>query len=386
MYRIRALVCALGLWSLETSLSASEAPLEAIGLVGDSISTGGGAHPSLAFEREVIEKVFRDQIDLRPDPNYGPTLEAAWSEPYTPGEPARRLPLSRREFTGPLTWVYERAFHYISHRFLDAEEYSWGYLLARRQGLQGSRVYIAARDGENAADAIRQMDRLLDASEGRALADVFIFFTGNDLCMPGLSFGTDPDVYSDSLEEAVRYYARNAQIAASGTANIWLLDPLGILQIVSSPSILNQRVRAYGTELSCRDLQAGRYKPQPNLGPSTPQDSASELASAFANILNIGPRAYCPGLFAIHDGPSELQMRFGNALAAYRSRLEKLPAKLQNLPPQFRVHHVKATSEVIFSGEDMAQDCFHLGLKGQLKVAAAVRDEMQEKLKGAEGP
>lgn len=349
-------------------------------MIGDSISTGGGAHPALAFDREVVEKIFKSELDLSPDPSYAPTLEATWGQPYTPGEPARRLPLSRREFNSPLTWVYERAFHYVAHRFLDAEEYSWGYLLGRRLGLPGEKVMIAARDGENAQDALRQVDRLLDANEGRSLQHVFFFFTGNDLCAPGAGFGTDPEVYAAAVEKAVRYYARNAQVMPGAEAHIWLLDPLGILQIVSSPSILKHKVRAYGQELSCQDLQAGRFKPAVNLGPQTPKDQASELANAFVGILNIGPRAYCPGLFAVHDGSSELQLRFGSTLKAYRQKLEKLPAKLKDLPEAFRVHHVKTTSDLVFSGEDMAQDCFHLNLKGQLKIATSLEAEMQREL------
>ncbi len=354
---------------------------ETIGFVGDSISTGGGAHPSLSFDREVMEKIFRDEIDLKPDARYREELERKWGQAVPELGAPLRLPLSRREFGNPLTWVYERGFHYFSHRYLDAEEYSWGYLLSRQLSSSPDRVYIAARNGERAEDASRQIDRLLDATEGKALNHVFMFFTGNDICSAIGGLGTDPESYAEGVEKAVRYYARNARVPLDGVAHVWLLDPLGILQIVSSPSILNHKVRAYGQEMSCRDLQAGQFKaqkapPNPNLG----TDTSAQLAELFVNVFSVGPLAYCPGLFAVHGAPSELQMKLGGLLTAYRAQLAKLPAKLQDLPTHFKVHHVGATAEIVFQGEDMANDCFHLNLKGQLKIAETLRDEMQKVL------
>ncbi len=362
--------CLLGI-ALVLTLSA-RALGETVAFIGDSISTGGGAHPALAYDATMIEKVFNDTINIEPNADYFATL-ASWGLNDMQALPPRRLELSAREFEHPLNWVYDRALHYVSHRYMDAEEYSWAYLWARKQGIAASDILIAARDGERAQQARRQVDRVLDATGSQAVRHLFVFFTGNDLCAPDVSFATTSEDFGQHIEEAVRYYIRNAQ-TSEGIYHIWLVDPLGILQIVTAPDILNQKVRAFDTEVSCRDLQAGRFKGQEKAW----TDPHITPADIFLNVFGQGPRGYCPSLFAVHQGPAEIQMKIGSLLSSYRKALGQVNDSLQVLPPQFRVHQIKATGDVLFKGEDMANDCFHLNLKGQLKVAQSIDAEVQK--------
>jgi hypothetical protein len=67
---------------------------------------------------------------------------------------------------------------------------------------------------------------------------------------------------------------------------------------------------------------------------------------------------------------------------AIRAVAQKLSAKFRQR--SIRLHTIQSTSQVVFQGEDMANDCFHLNLNGHMKVAARVlqtmRDLMQPEL------
>lgn len=356
---------------LVSSFAWARTEAQTVGFIGDSISTGGGSHPALAYDLEQLEKVFADSSLIAPDAAYSEAL-AGWGLGAEPAQPPRRLEIVPREFAHPLSWVYEKALHLISHRYLDAEEYSWSYLWARKRNIAPDQILIAARDGERSAHGVRQVDRLLDAHEGRALQHLFVFFTGNDLCAADISLATPAPEFLKGIEQAVRYYVRNAK-PGEGPHYIWLVDPLGILQIVTAPEILNHKVKASGQELSCRDLQAGRFTPQ-----FTPWQAAMTPAQIFMNAFGQGPRNYCPSLFAVHQGSSEVQMRIGATLKSYREGIAQLHETLQVLPTQFRVRHLKSAASLIFSGDEMANDCFHLSLKGHHKVATALDAEIRE--------
>ena len=362
--------CFLGLsFGMSVHLAADTAAF-----LGDSISTGGAAHPTLAFDIETLQAVFAEKMDVRPQPVYYQTLAAQWIALEQPALPPRRLNFSPREFDNPFSWVTDHAMLNLSSRYLDTEEYSWSYLLARKRKVSPQEILIAARDGEKSEHAVQQVDRLLDATETKAPRHLFMFFTGNDLCAPQIDFAVEAKDFAANIEAALRYYIHSAK-PDQLISHIWLLDPLGILQIVSSPEILNRPVRAYGQDLSCRDLQSGHYKNQTS---DWLHEGPSEKF-LFGMVFGQGPKGYCPSLFSIHDAQgSEIRLKLASLLAAYRQELEKVAKKLANVHPSFRVHHVRETADVIFKGEDIANDCFHLSLQGQLKIAAAVDSAMQK--------
>ncbi|MCX6130480.1 MAG: SGNH/GDSL hydrolase family protein [Proteobacteria bacterium] len=374
MSKVQTLVYHLALCS---SLGLASAGLaDTIGFLGDSISTGGASHPALRFDLDVLQDVFADKVDLSPQPAYYEAMSSFGETIENPALPPQRLAFSPREFDNPFSWVADHAMQSLSSRYLDTEEYSWAYLLARKRKSRPNEILIAARDGEKSQHATQQVDRLLDATESQAPRHLFVFFTGNDLCAPQVEFATEANEFTANLESALRYYMRNAK-SEQALSHIWLLDPLGILQIVSSPSILNRPVQAYGQNLSCRDLQSGRFKSQTS---ELMKDGLTEKF-IFNMIFGQGPHGYCPSLFAVHESQgADIQLKLAGLLSAYRQGLESLVKKLANAHPSFRIHHLHETADIIFEAEDLANDCFHLSLQGQLKLASTVDAAMQKVL------
>jgi hypothetical protein len=347
---------------------------DTVAILGDSISTGGAAHEALRFDLDVLDQVFSDQVDLSPSPEFYKLMNETWEPMEQPALAPRRLDFSRREFDNPFTWVTDHAMLTLGKRYLDTEEYSWGYLLGRKRKVSPHEILIAARDGERSEHATRQVDRLLDATESKAPRHVFMFFTGNDICAPQVDFATEAKEYAKNQEAAIRYFIRNAKPDQS-VSHIWLIDPLGILQIVSSPEILSRPVKAYGQDLSCRDLQSGRFKSQAT---EIMKEGMNEKF-LFGLMFGQGPRGFCPSLFSVHEPQgTEIQLKLSSLLAAYRQELGKVVKKLADIHPSFRIHHLKETADVIFAPEDIGNDCFHLSLKGNLKIAATIDAAMKK--------
>lgn len=351
---------------------------DTVAVLGDSTSTGAAAHPSLHFDVDQLEKLFQGEQDLKPDKDFYELMQKSWEPIENPALAPKRLSLSKRDYENPLSWVFQNALHSFTRLNLDAEEYSWFYLLSRKRKISPHEILIPIQDGEKSEDALRQVDRVLDATHEQAVRHLFVFFTGTDLCAPDVNLASSGEQYAAHIEKALRYYIANAKVDQN-TSHIWLVDPIGILQIVSSPDILKHQVKAYGRDVSCRDLQTG-LAPQ-HLASKEPGGMGA--AALLTQIFGQGPRAYCPSLFGLHDDThsSDRLIQLGSTLQSYRKNLEKLTLRMQGIHPSYRVHHLKTSSNVILAGEDMAQDCFHLDLNGQLKIAGALHAEMEDILK-----
>lgn len=363
-------------WILATLLQSQSGLAATIGIVGDSISTGGASHPALAFDLDRISAVFTGAQKLEADQA---TLDFLSAEGVTTPPNAKRLDLSPREYVHPLVWMFNSFVTSMSSQYLDTLDFAWGSLLGRLRG--HDEVFVAARDGEKSLLARQQMDRILDGVKGEALDHLFVFYTGNDLCGAVPEYMTSPSEYSNSIEEAVRYYILNAKPKSNGDiTHVWLVSPLNVSQLVTSKVIQNKRVFAYGKERSCKELQSDQFDKN-LMGTPSPDDKNIGLRPILAQIFQGGPYGLCPTLFAYHQGNSlEALQPLSDALAGYRKELQELSKRLNEVSPLFRVQNISSAAPIEFAAEDIANDCFHLSLKGQMRVAKAIRAEMEQKL------
>jgi hypothetical protein len=363
-------------WLLVLLTQAQSLQAATIGIMGDSISTGGASHPSLAFDMDRLAVLF--ESESRPEPDQQ-TLDFLAAEGVVSPPNARRLDLSPREFSHPLIWIFNSFVTSVSSQYLDSLDNAWGTLLGRLRG--NDEIFVAARDGEKSLLARQQIDRILDGVKGEALDHLFIFYTGNDLCGAFPEAMTSPADYSDSIEEAVRYYIMNAKPKRRGSiTHIWLVSPLNVSQLVTSQTIQSKRVLAFGKQRSCKELQADQFDKDLSGAPSTNEDNIG-LRPILAQIFRGGPHALCPTLFAYHDSNSlEALQPVSDALSGYRRVLVPLAKRLNDINPLFRVQNLSSVAPIEFEAEDIANDCFHLSVKGQMKVAKTLRSEMEQKI------
>ena len=355
-------------------MAASQVYAGQVAFLGDSLSTGGAAHPYLQYDKSHFRSVFEGKVKLSPDDDYFKFLNEnghGISEAAAP----QRLPRAKREFLHPVFWFTDNLWTSFSSQFLDAEEYSWAYLTARKFGYDPKDILIAARDGERMHHGVRQVDRLLDYTNGQVPEKVFIFFSGNDLCANTLDTVTTGDAYEDKLMDTLKYLRRNGQAAPGGT-KVYLMNPVGVLQVVTSASIQKKQVPYYGKTLTCREIQT--KKPVPGAGVQMEEDA--DLVDLAVNFIASTPVGYCNTLFSIHDGDSQTQITLSNRLNQYRSALKSAAKKMNEFAgTDFVFYHLESSKDVLFEAEDIANDCFHLSLQGHYKIMDKVLGDIEEK-------
>lgn len=368
----RSLLVIMALLFCQVDLHAS------IAFIGDSLSTGGAAHPGLKMEQTALISVLRGERSLEPDEAYYETL-AAHDLNFTPqaGKPQRLYP-TNREFRSPLSWFVENLWMSFGSQYLDSEKYSWAYLLGRNLGYANEQILIAARNGERMEDGVRQLDRVLENTAGQLPEHTFVFFTGNDLCGPRLEYITSSLAYRRHLERLLQYMLKNAKEAGNAKKHVWIIEPLSILQIVTSASILRHQVPYHNKTITCRELQT-----MPSQFPAFNLPEKADAAELIYPLLTNSPASYCPTLFAVHgEQGSDINVSLANRIMSFR---EAVRVVSKELAARFReknieLHSIRQTAQVVFEGEDMANDCFHLNLNGHIKVTKAVLSGLQEEV------
>jgi lysophospholipase L1-like esterase len=355
-------------------------PFDAV-LLGDSISTGGGTHPALKFDTDNLWEVFNGRISAAPDiAHYSPENQALFSGGSLPAP--RRLWPTMREFFGGPDWVYRHLLATLSQKYLDTEEYSWGYLTAKQLGMNPARLAMAAEDGARMASMPRQIDRILQAGSGRLPANIFVFYTGNDLCGLDPSLMTTAADYAQHLERGLMYLARaHAGSGDMSVLNVWVLSFMSMGQLLDSRDILDKKIFAFGRETTCAALRKAGYRPEtPGLATKVPPD-----AWYFAMAMPPNPAAFCPTVFMPDRFAGHSVSTLANRIRDYREAEAKVVAAFHKLSEKnpagphsrIRLRHLKATAGLQFSAEEVGEDCFHLSLRGQEKVAKAVADEIR---------
>lgn len=371
MKRSASLLClaSLSVFGLEASAQdGSRGP--AIAILGDSLATGAATHPALAFDGKALWNVFSGVQSVRPVRTDLPEdLGFLLAEPLA--APRRLWPTSREFFGGP-DWVYRNALQTVSRAYLDTEEYSWGYLAARGLGIAPEGILIAAENGARVENMPRHVDRVLAVNDGALPERMLVMYTGNDLCGMTLGQVTTPDDFESALNTGFTYMLRNGRPAAGGT-DVYLLSYLGILQLLHDEAILGKSISAFGVATTCRELRASGYRSKdPAYDPNLPPE-----AWYFGAVMPPNPAAFCPTLFGnVGEDREETVSVLANRIREFRERevraVDSARRRAEEAGVSVRFHHVTSTADLIFSGPDIAQDCFHLSPLGQAKVARAV--------------
>ncbi len=375
MYRlIFALLVAL---LLENAFTYGRDPGFEAAILGDSISTGGGSHPVLKYDVEALWDVFNNKISTK--------TERGQLNEYNQGKftapdlvaPVRLWPTMREFFGGP-DWVYRNLLGFFSRKFLDSEEYSWGYLAANDLGIDVTRLAIAADDGARVANMPRQIDRVLQNTGGKLPPKVFIFYTGNDLCGMDPSLMTSTADYKTHLMRGLTYLARNSGKTKDETpTEVYLMSYMSLVQLLDDQQILDKKITAFGKETTCAGLRKDGYRSaDPAYSPKIPPE-----AWYFAMAMPPNPAAFCPTLFAPQKFANHSLSDLANRIREFRQAEADVVSEFNKAAEQepfksLRLQHIIGTASLKFTPEEVGEDCFHLSLRGQEKLARSVADEI----------
>ena len=360
--------------SLLAFFISSTAMAGQIAFIGDSLSTGGAAHPQLMFEAKQFRQVFEGVTKITPDASYFEQVKSLGYD-FDSAPPPLRLDRSYREYQHPVFWFADNLWTHFSSQFLDAEEYAWAYLLSRKLGYDPQDVLITARDGEKMNHSLRQVDRLLEYTNGVLPEKVFIFFSGNDLCGSSLEYVTSGEDYEDDLLRTLRYLKLNGKPSPQGT-KVFVMNPIGVLQVITASSIQNRMVPYHGNKISCKELHTKKpgEPTQMQLGPN------GDIVDLAINMIANSPVGFCQTLFSIHGGDSQIQITLSNRISQYRKGIKSAVKTINELAgTDIRFYQVEDTKDLLFEGKDIANDCFHLSMFGHDKIVRAVESELKKK-------
>jgi len=364
------LAAGLLLWCLATQGAAQET----IGVIGDSISTGAVANPALRFDAMHLWQIFRGETAL---PVSASVLNAAGvTAAREPLKIPQRLPPSLREYTGSLDWVGKNILNIFSNLYLDTEQYSWSYILGLGLGLDNTHLLIAAEDGARMKNAIRQIDRILAYTKGEIPSRLFIFYTGNDLCGPTMDFVTTGEEFSAYLDDALKYLQVNGKPAAGGST-VYVVAPLGVLQITTSPEIQQKQIQAHGQTMTCKEVS--EYKGQFDIKPEAL--AANVEMQYFFRLFPKTPTVMCPTVFGQNmDYQPEQSVVLANRIREFRRVSQDIVSRnaeaLAKGNPGLKLKYISGTEKLIFSPEHIAADCFHLSVAGQKLVADEIAKDL----------
>lgn len=343
-----------------------------VAILGDSVSTGAGSHPNHIYDTKALWDVFQGDVSTYPS---GEDIEkfTSFNHLDSLGAPIYAWP-SEREFNSGLEWAFRHFMQFVGQNFLNRGEYSWGYLAARTMGYEARQIIIGADNGSKISDIPRQWDRVLVTNNHKAPEKVFLLFTGNDLCGPTEEQLTTKTDFGKHLETGIRYIERNRGADASQNIEIYVVSFLSVLQLLHTEAILDKPIMAFGEKTSCREIREKHYLPPTNYDPGLP-----ETAYLFQLLMPPNPAGVCPILFGrVRGGESTALIGdLANRIRGYREEQKAIVEKLAEQFAGVKLRYLEQTSEVIFAKEDIANDCFHLSLSGQGRIAEAVLKELQ---------
>lgn len=307
-----------------------------------------------------------------------------------PLEAPTRLARSPREFNGWGQWMLQSLLSSTSYRYFSTPQYSWSYQLGRRLNYSPEAILIGAEEGARVDRLWRQADRLI-RHQRYLPGEIFILFTGNDLCAPRFELTTRASEFASSLKQGLEYFQRNARPNPKGT-RVSVVSFLNLSQLLTKESILNHRVKAHGEMATCRELR------QRGFAPRSEQDLSQlpPAGLALSHIFPPNPTRLCPTLFALEAplastrrGPGEGQsLRLDERRKKTNEKISTISTRIRSYRDEsqqvIKAMQAKTTANsalswryldlsfVDFEGEDMAADCFHLSPAGHSKITAAV--------------
>lgn len=332
-----------------------------LGFIGDSISTGAGSDPKLVYDSLFfVDLLARGNDDVR-------------SVPSAPA-PQRLSPQIEFEANG-MDWFFKNGLHRISRDYFDSAENSWGSQLGKSWNLPSDNILIAAENGARTQDFSALFGRLNASVE---IPDkIFVLFTGNDFCALSADAIKDSKTYVDELRTGLEYMIRRGKDNGR-QIDVFLLTPLRIFDLISAPSILQKKIVAFGKNTSCQELREKDFfiSERPN---RLPKDATVE-ETYLGSVLPPHMPGLCPVLFSNTKDKDKVVEALANRVRSLRSEFAALAQDLNKIATKgkrpFRFHALTSSSDIEFTGEDIANDCFHLSKTGHTRLAKSIFAEI----------
>ena len=394
--------CSIGSEEISSVVGGSQQEfLDSAAILGDQLSLGVGSHPDSVHDAPHVWELLTGKRRL--DANSLVTdLFQTWQLKMEP-VPPKMLAFSSREYTGSFTWVFKHLLDGIASIYQQAPLLSWGYLVASRLGFKGDHIYIAATSGAKLEGLSRQMDRLFEHFNGGVPSKIFILFAGNELCANHPSFLSDSTQVDTNVNHALRYLVVNSKLKQKQELEVFVLGYLGLLELVTDPSILEKKVFAQGKMTTCKELLDKSYQ----IENSKKETKLSTESAYFQQLFPQNPVQLCPTKYAqetiarnemsvfanfdqkgkrrkinqsMEDQTSLLANKVRQIRGVLKKNVDTINRWAQKQFPNKRIKfNYLSLDHLRFEQADVSSTCQHLSLNGQLKISDAVMQSMKQK-------
>lgn len=325
-------------------------------IFGDSTVTGAAANPAIQATWSSLGAAAHD---LMFEAHKGLHREPALSEFVDPEhygitEPLRPTRLLYSAAEEQARWLPLLNIAAKSALRLDQEEYSFGYLVGRRLGIEPTSIVVAGEDGAKLDRLPLQIARLAEVSAKTLPPLALVSFVANDLC--------DPRAFDQPLEDFTGAYRSTLRASldafktipphANGT-RVVVLAPLDLAYLLTSPALAAQKIQLDVHYLTCGDLRTG-------------QVDGGFRTKWMERILN----GECPSVL---NRKVELATRVARLkeLQGVQVRVlrEELARRNQDASQGLDFVFAPSVREIEFQAGDLAADCFHPSSRGHARIA-----------------
>lgn len=310
-------------------------------IVGDSGSTGAVASPRL---KPTLEKIG----------NY--VLNADKSDPKIEDIPSpQNYGIDKLD---PMSRILDEPQEAANK--IDMIEYSWGYLTGRKLGMKANDIVMVSQDGTRVDSIAKQFARLKETNEPTLPPLILVSYNANDLCDEEV-LRADVNERAARFQEEIRKQFEQvmswAKAHPKGT-RIVILAPIDIGNLLGNPQLLSQKIEFQGAgEITCMQLREGQV-PQANFA----NDLRQKMLGMCKSVLDTKPsdRARVQQLIAVQSAFADV----------WKKMADELNKKYSG--QGFHFEYLPNIRTIQFQAGDLANECFHPGIKAHEKIADEV--------------
>lgn len=247
---------------------------------------------------------------------------------------------------------------------VDVEENSFGYQIGQGLGIEAQDIVFAAQDGSRVESLGRQFDCLYEMKTETLPPLLFISYNANDLCDQGVFEGSVEDrlqLFRNDLRKSLQSAQKRLLAHPKGT-RIFVLAPLDVVQILTSPELLQQEV------------------PFPSYGRVTCGQMRSEKFEAF--LAREGQKALqgmCSAVLSTRPSDHERLQRLKEVLSGFRQIWAEEVARQNDLWKANGIQwiYIPEVADIQYQKGDLGNDCFHPGRGAHQKIAEILQRRIQ---------
>ncbi len=339
-------------------------------VLGDSSSSGTLADPTLEATRSTMIQripIYLGSSEWKSKPDldiYSAPSEFNLSLPVLPPS---RLYISKAELQ--ISNPQQKKFidqQSRSARILEQMEYSWGYLLGRRLNIPASKILFVGNPRAKINFLWNQILRVQQVSPRHLPRRIFIHYTANDFCDPGVFEKPALDFFTSiesKLMQNLMALQNHLKPHPYGTI-IYLVSPLPVLDTLRNPQILQKEIAMIGGDLTCSQFRQLK-EPRMFFG----HDIAQEIKSS------------CPVLYATQPHETAKINYLHHLLQGMGQSEQEVVQKLQmNTLPGFQFIFVPGLTSMPMTAKDVANDCLHPSVYAHEKFARHIWKYLQTPL------